>query len=299
MARSTWVKGCGIGCAVVVVIVAIGAFGLVHLFQNMADEFEQIETVSDELTARYGRVREFTPEPDGRIPTGRIELFLEIRESTSNTREELEEILGELSAAQEGEGSMTPGRIFGLLRSGVAFLPRTAEYYQLRNQALLDAGMGLGEYLYLYAVGYYSWLGHSPGSGPAFVVWDKDEQDEERDDDRDGFGIRSRDRDRSDDPDAIRAQRDRRIRERLSHQLLPVLRNQLLALEATGDADNWGHWPSQLAAENDAMQRDPAHLPWEDGLPAPLLDSLTPFTERFEASWSELCNPIETMTQQD
>ena len=39
-------------------------------------------------------------------------------------------------------------------------------YIQLRNKALLDAEMGLGEYFYIYTLAYHSWLGNSPGDGP-------------------------------------------------------------------------------------------------------------------------------------
>ncbi len=41
--------------------------------------------------------------------------------------------------------------------------PRLLEFAGARNQALLDVGMGLGEYTWIYWLTYHAWLGHPVG----------------------------------------------------------------------------------------------------------------------------------------
>jgi len=43
----------------------------------------------------------------------------------------------------------------------LGIIPLMAEFVKTRNQALLDAGMGMGEYYFIYVVVYYPWLGKS------------------------------------------------------------------------------------------------------------------------------------------
>ena len=47
------------------------------------------------------------------------------------------------------------GDVFGMVGN-------MGEFTQLRNQALLDQDMGLGEYIWIYVLVYNSWLGHPP-----------------------------------------------------------------------------------------------------------------------------------------
>jgi len=51
-------------------------------------------------------------------------------------------------------GNLT-GDIFGMVGN-------IGRFTQLRNQALLDQGMGLGEYIWIYVLVYNSWKGHLP-----------------------------------------------------------------------------------------------------------------------------------------
>jgi len=60
-------------------------------------------------------------------------------------------------------------KLFKGLKAGFGFTGSLAEYLRERGTALLDQEMGLGEYLYLYSVVYYSWLGKDPGAGPSDV----------------------------------------------------------------------------------------------------------------------------------
>ena len=56
--------------------------------------------------------------------------------------------------------------VFQVMGSGVGMAQDIGHLFEARNQALLDKGMGIGEYTYIYILAYYSWLGHSPDDGP-------------------------------------------------------------------------------------------------------------------------------------
>jgi hypothetical protein len=266
--------GCGIGCLLLVIIVGgVGTCSYLGV-RKVVDEAESLEVVYDELTARHGAPEDYTPPADGRIQPYRLELFLAIRDSVIADGDEVDQILRTLDGA---DGS--PGGPIAKVRAGMKFVPATLRFMAGHSGILLRQGMGLGEYMYLYAVGYYAWLGHDPGAGPDFQL-NSDEGDE-------NASVRfSMDSD-GDDP---RADRARQVRETLNHVLRSVLANQLAEAES---ADVDPAWRDRLAAEVEAMREDWQRLPWEDGLPASVAESLAPYREQFEATWSPYLNALE------
>lgn len=279
---SKWLMGCGIGCGVVLLIViALGA-GSYFLVKRTVQEAEKIDDGMDRVTERFGTVTEFTPDPDGAIRRERLEAFLAVRESMAPAREEMERTLTLLSRGTEDGVGFSPTKIFQMARAGFRLIPEIMEFYAERNEALLEAGIGLGEYSYIYAVAYYAWLGKSPADGPPFVLTDRDDDDD------------SEERDEAD----VREHRLEQTLLGFRDQLLPMLRNQLARLEETGGGGEPVRWRKDLAAEIDAMEADPYRLPWRDGLPRLLEASLEPFRQRLEESYSYQCNALETGVQQ-
>jgi len=268
--NSKWLVGCCIGCAVLIMgSAAVGYFGV----RKVVREFDTAETVGREVSSRFGEGEDFTPSADGTIAPERIEVFLEIRETTAPERAELEASLGRLAKGAEG----SPDGVIGTIRSALGMLPKMARYIGRRNQIFLDRGMGPGEYLYLYSVAYFSWLGHPSEDGPPFMLVEEEGQ----------AGVRAGDN------EAVLAQRGENIRRLLNRQLLPVLENQLAALGLAEETDPDGGWREALVGEVAAMEADPLRLPWQDGVPEVIRGSLEPYRERFEKSYSALCNPVE------
>ena len=163
-----------------------------------------------------------------------------------------------------------------MFRSGVGLVQGIFTFNTARSRALLDADMGPGEYLYIYTLSYYLFLGYSPADGPPFtLVSGSDEQV----DGRDAF--------------VVREERLVSIRRRLNRRLLPMLHNQLEDARSSG-ADE--AWLAMLTAEVDAMEASRHRLPWQDGLPDFMAATLEPFRESLAESYSKLCNPLETGT---
>jgi hypothetical protein len=280
-----WLVGCGIGCAVIILILIVLGVGGYVFFKNMIGEFQEQEELMEILTERYGQIRDFCPDPEGSISPGRIETFLSVREAFVQSREHLETSMRELQerVGQSEVEVKKPKNVFQMLKLGFGLIPQIAEFLKDRNQALLDAEMGMGEYYYIYAVAYFSWLGKLPEDGPDFEIMGPDEEESR-------WG-------ELDKEEILEERRDSTLR-RLHRSLLPMLQNQLEKLKATDISDEQMEWQKTLETEIQAMEEDRFRLPWEDGLPDVINASLEPFRERLEQSYNEMTNPFELTIEQ-
>ncbi len=280
-----WLVGCGIGCAVIVLILIVLGIGGYMFFKNLIGEFSDQEELMQTLTERYGEIGDFCPEPDGSIGPNRIEAFLSVREASALFREKLEVSMQELQdrAGQSEIEIKKPRNIFEMVKLGFGLIPQIAEFLKSRNQALLDAEMGMGEYCYIYAIAYYSWLEKRPEDGPDFEVMGPEDSETR-------FGERDRE-------EILEERRDSMLR-RMHRMILPMLQNQRAKLTARGITEALSEWEALLAAEIQAMENDRFRLPWEDGLPDAIKTSLEPFRGRLEQSYNRLTNPFELITEQ-
>lgn len=265
-----WLTGCAIAVILMVLVLAAIAWGGVMLFREAARGIEELESSSRAVSQRFGRASEFTPDPGGRIPGPRIEAFLAAREIMAPARDELAGSLATLDGSTDGGGEE------GKLGAGVRLLPRIFKFYGARNDACLTAGLGLGEYGYLYILTYYGLLEKPVTAGPGFTLTGDSDS---------GGGPGS-------SPSEFDVREDRRehVLRTARNLVLPILRNQVAALPAD-DAD--GEWAGMLRDEIARMEADPFRLPWRDGLPDLIADSLDPYRDRLEASWNEMSNPLE------
>lgn len=278
-----WLIGCGIGCGAVILIVGVLIVGGVFFVKDLVEGFEESEAIRETLTERYGRVTDFTPAADGAIPRDRMIGFLEVRDRMRPALERLEKDIAFLSdeVANRGDPDARRGGVLSKVRTGFGLVPKLAEFLTARNQALLDGGMGLGEYFYIYAVAYYSWLGKDVLDGPPFnLVGDEG-------------GYRYRDRS---DEESEEMRRDLMTR-RLHRMLSAMLKNQRDAAAAAGPAGSQ-EWLDALNAEIEAMDADRYRLVWEDGLPEVIIKSLDPFRARLNDSYRPLLNTLEITLDQ-
>jgi hypothetical protein len=280
-----WLVGCGIGCAVIVLILIVLGVGGYMFFKNLVGEFQEQEELMNVLTERYGEIRDFTPEPDGSISPSRIEAFLSARKAFAPYQEKLEISMRELQdrAGRSEVEVKKPKNIFEMVKLGFGLIPQIAEFMKFRNQALLDADMGMGEYTYIYAIAYFSWLGKPPEDGPDFEVMGEEER-----------GVRL---DEMDIQEIREERRDSMLRQ-LRRMLLPMLINQKEKLVASGMSENLADWKGLLEAEIQALEEDRFRLPWEDGLPDVIKKSLEPYRDRLDQSYNAMTNPFELTIEQ-
>jgi hypothetical protein len=270
--------GCGIGCGVLIlVLVVAGTLGFYAIRQRM-QSFADAGRAGSDLEHRYGKTSEFTPEP-GAIPRDRIAVFLQVRERAAPARAALETSFRGLSDGIEGarRGDDSFPQIAGIVRRGFGVLPKLGEFQASRTKALLECGMGQGEYFYIYVLAYYSWLGKSPQDGPPFRIADHDQVSR----DTHGHG-----------KDVQRERRDQLVRH-IQRNFTAMLRNQIAKLERGKAEAEPDAWIRVVDAELTALARDTSRIPWQDRLPASIENSLRPFRPQLEASYSELVNPLE------
>lgn len=288
-----WLLGCGAGCGVVLLVFVLVVGGSFYALRDVFRGFRQMEETRSSLQAEHGRISDFRPPADGRLAAARLEAFLAVRDSTSAAREDLARALAEDVPALQGEKSQGFTRFLRGLKAGVGFTGSLADYLRVRSAALLGHHLGLGEYLYIYALAYYSWLGKDPAAGPAGLDLDRKQ---------DGHVVWG---DRHGDWSKPEVRRHR-LRVIIHDDLLPMLEGQLAAADSIDAASRAGlrdsatvAWRRDLAAEVDRLRADPERVPWQDGLPARLQESLAPYRARFEAQWSEPVNLLEVVTLED
>jgi hypothetical protein len=280
-----WLVGCGIGCAVIILILIVLGVGGYVFFKNLVGDFQEQEELMTTLTERYGEIRDFYPEPDGSIGPSRIEAFLSVRDAFAPFREKLEISMQELQdrVGQSEVEVKKPKNVFEMVKLGFGLVPQIAEFMKFRNQALLDAEMGMGEYTYIYAIAYFSWLEKLPEDGPDFEVTGEEDR-----------GVRLGEM----DIEEMREERRDSMLRRLHRTLLPMLQNQDEKLMARGPSDTQSEWEDLLKAEIQAMEEDRFRLPWEDGLPDVIRASLDPYRDRLEQSYNAMTNPFELTIEQ-
>ena len=278
--KNKWLVGLGIGCGAIIVIIVLLFIGGYFFIKNMTRGFKESENKLSELTVKYGRTEEYCPDPSGAIGPDRLEAFLKAREAVAPSRQRLETSFERLAKDR---------RSFAAIRRGLGVIPQVADFLSARYQALLDAGMGMGEYCFIYVISYESWLKKPVEDGPGFRF-------------SEGGGLRTN----WDREGAQEMQKDYALR-RIHRTALPMLKNQLAKLatenEAPGAAASstgrggvkgaLSKWQEALAAEVKAMEADPHRLPWQDGFPEVLESSLKPFRDRLEASYSRITNMFE------
>jgi hypothetical protein len=286
-----WAKGCGCGCGLFVVLLGLLGWGGYVLIRGVVGEAEKIDAVMDRVHEEHGRLSDFRPEPDGTIPPERVEAFLRVRELMATTRAETDHVFNLLSSEESEDATEVPGILgqvlawgMGILKieAGTSLVPQLIDFVAARSEALLEAGIGPGEYLYIYSIAFYTGLGKSPADGPAFrLLFD----DEDGNQGRRGAG----------DEFDVREGRREAVLTTLNGALLPMLRRQLAALDESGRLRESNPWRQQLVAEIAAMEEDPFRIPWRDGLPPAIEASLEPYRPRLEASYSPMCNPLEVL----
>ncbi|MDX1501618.1 MAG: hypothetical protein R3325_04580 [Thermoanaerobaculia bacterium] len=272
--RSTqWLIGCGVGCAVLVVLVILAGAGGVAWIRSTLVGFEQAEQSHAALEEALGEAADYVPPPDGAIAPERMEIFLTVRDETGDARRGVEAFFDSIPLTEEAarelerEGVLKKiGAALRITRAAVGFAGDLGELYAARNAALARLGMGPGEYLYIYLLAYQSFLGHPPDDGPGGESREEVEVDLGRD--------------------------MRRTRGRVRDDLVAILGNQVEAIDAAGRAD-LAELRSALLAEIEALERNRWRVPFAEDLPRSVRDSLEPYRERLEASYSAAASPFE------
>ncbi|MEZ4386722.1 MAG: hypothetical protein R3D98_03960 [Candidatus Krumholzibacteriia bacterium] len=164
-----WLTGCGLGCGGTLVL------GLIVLLVGsvvMTGPLRQAVAAREELEARHGDQASYTPPADGAIAPDRLARFLDVREAVMGTCESFA-ATGRQFARMDALDEDAPKRevlteVGRLTREVFGMVPHLGAFFEARNQALLAADMGLGEYTYIYIMAYHRELRTTPTGDAVF-----------------------------------------------------------------------------------------------------------------------------------
>lgn len=275
--KKKWLTGCTIGCVVLLVILGLVIMAGFMMVSGTLEGFRLAKETGEELTNTHGPIVGFTPPSLQALPADRLQLFITVRESLGEPQKALEAGFTQLST-RIGSRDDGPLRTIAKIFRGIGDLMRPmGEYVESRNRALLDAGMGQGEYLFYYGLVYYAWLGHSPDDIPRMGGSDQGDSK---------YRIYAG-KDASFGPD--------QTWRRYGFYTEAMLHNLHTAMTAAAEfeAETALH---DLNTEIDRLAQDPHHLAWSDGLPPGWLATLEPQRERLAKTYSETANIFEWPT---
>ncbi len=267
--NSKVVKGCGIGCAALVLIfVAIAGSGMWYA-KKMAREFDVVQEAETALVEAHGAPGTWTV-PSGLVPTDeQVARFVQVRRETAEWRANLDRAVGDwLEMEQRSTNPLT--RAFRTVQAATEAAPVYAGFWASRNHALLAAEMGPDEYVWLYHLVYHAWLGHDPASGMADADFSA----------ATNFGL---DRGEATGGQAVV---DDLVRQRLRGTIVPLLEG---APDGLPEATAWRD--DELARLADDSRR----WPWQTDLPPAFAVAFAPHESALVAAWSSATNPMEML----
>lgn len=271
-----WVMGCGAGCGclllIVVVLGILATAGSVSFFQRTLGGIAVAEASYQELVELAGSVEDYAPAPDGAVAPQRMELFLSVREALVPKQDELVALFADFPPDEVLDEDVSAGDVFKIIGDLAGMVQPISEYIDLRNRALIEREMGIGEYLYIYSIASHSWLGHVPEEGP-LVTKPGDGQDGGQPDEQLFDGEDS-------------TYGPRKVRRRYRRYMLAIVQNQRDALPD-------GEQRALLDRELRLFESNPGRVLWQDGVPPAVAASLEPYRDRLEATYRRETNLFE------
>ena len=227
----------------------------------MRTAFDDAHDDREILEQRFGDHEVFTPAIDGSVADDRVSAFLAVREALAEIHAEIEDVDREMGDFEkitaDGEPAFREAlpAMFRLTKSMMGLPWVFGEIERTRNRGLVEAGMGLGEYTYIYVVAYHDELISPESESNLFTA------------------SAANSRARSD--------------------LRGMIERQLATARAERGEDD--ELVTALAAEWDAMEADDRRIPWQDGLPEQIIGSFAAHRERLDATYSVAAAEFELL----
>jgi hypothetical protein len=274
-----WTRGCGVGCTVLVLLVVALAGGGLWYARRMASEFDVVRDSEQVLVERFGAPEAWVPATVVPAPE-RVARFAEVRADLAEWRVRLAVHTASMTALERGGGNPL-GRVVRSIRAGSELATVYAGFWTARNQALLAAEMGPGEYIWFYHLVYHAWLGHDPGAGSDQGAWYVGETAD---------GERTAELAVGDDDGMGTAEKRERARRQQRERFLPLLE---AAMPEDTSARAW------VEAERERVAADPDRVPWQTDLPEAVGAVFDPYRDALAAGWDPLANPVELLFEFD
>lgn len=274
MAQNEKVKrGLTMGCGVLVIAAFLILGSTVFVLRRLNVDHKAVCDSQKELFQTHGTPRAFVPTHGGLPTDERIVLFLKTRGDMLQWRESTVLQLADFIQKKQKKDGGGPLDYFRLARTTGDLFSHLARYWDARNKALLANDMGLGEYIYIYSLAYYSYLGYDPADGVQQVALDFD---------GDSSVVQGEVNPDETDQDKAWAQ--------IHYLLQPMLEAAL----REGRFDDF-RWKEALNSEVVRLAESPRRYPWRDGAPHALADVFRAHRRALEEQYDRALNPMELM----
>jgi len=164
-------KQTAIGC-VVLIIIAVAL--LLVMMVKMMSPFNSAVDARHAIEEQFGAQEAYVPPTSGAPSADRIEVFLEVRRTLSEPCADLSSAQQQVQKLEGFDDQDEVKRLevlkqaFSTTKSMMGVGPVIGRLYEVRNQSLLEAGMGLGEFTYIYTVAYRDQQLDPPGADQLF-----------------------------------------------------------------------------------------------------------------------------------
>ncbi len=272
-------KGCGIGCGVFTILIFVIIGSIAFFVRDMSADYKAVSKVEKELIAAYGGLDSYTPKAGGLPSPDRVQLFVEIRKDQAEWRHNVSTAFEDFLVRKETSSGGGFKHFLKLLRSTTEMAPSLAGFWSSRNAALIDRGMGMGEYSYIYCLAYFSYLGYDPGDGA-------------HDSNLDFGGSSGSGLEVSTSGAMTEEQRRDAAWSRVHDLMLPMLES----IDPEGmvlSDDEARKWLAEVELEVGMMQESLMRYPWRDGAPRALSDVFRPYRKDLEEQYDISVNPVE------
>lgn len=212
----------------------------------VAIPIQKSKRLEQTLIEQYDWANRYTPPANGYLSAKRVEGFIRVREAVQANCAIFQSILDnvikleDMEADQEMSAGDKASEGFDSLKTILSSAPTFLEFMDARNQALLAASMGLGEYMYIYLAAYGPQLAAEANSRYA-------------------------------------GQEDAYMSQRTRNEYIQILRNQVDALDMAREVASHADLVAVLQAEIDTLKDSKDSSPWPDGPPAATRESLAPY----------------------
>ena len=159
MEEKNWgcLKQTAIGCGVLIVITIVIPIVMGVL---MMGPFNRAVDARHAIEERFGTQEAYVPPASGAPSSDRIGAFLELRRTFGEVCADLsnaEQQVQKLESFDDQDDVNTVDALKQALSTTKSMMgvgPVIGRFYEIRNQSLLDAGMGLGEFTYIFTLAY-------------------------------------------------------------------------------------------------------------------------------------------------
>ncbi len=173
MSEKPWgcLKQTAVGCGAMIVLAIVST---ILLGVMMTRPFNRAVDARAAIEERFGPQEAYVPPLDGAPTPERVEVFIDVRTALSAKCADFANAQAQVAQMEKFDEQDEVNRIevmkqaFSMTKSMMGVGPLLGEFYEARNQSLLDSGMGLGEFTYIFAVAYRDQMLGEPGEFSLF-----------------------------------------------------------------------------------------------------------------------------------